>query len=473
MAVETVTKFTDRPRTFFPFVVWLLMLLVIATVVLRVVDRQARRLLPLATLLRLSLVFPDQAPSRFSLALKSGTGRALERAVADATAEQEFGTPQETAETVVALIGAVGRHDRMTRGHCERVRAYSDLIGQQLGLDEESASKLHWAALLHDVGKLDVSPAVLNKKGRLTPEEWEHVREHPAHSDRWIGGLTPWLGEWVLAASQHHERFDGQGYPYGIAGMDISLAGRIVSVADAFDVMTAARSYKKPFPAAQARVELTDNAGSQFDPQIVRAFLAISVGELRRVMGPVAWLAALPELVRASVSGALAPARTAVIAAGVAAASLVPAVSAPMHVVITPAANAASGAATTFAAAEEGTNGGPKSDTASRTGGDSSTAVPATESATGGAPADGTATAATVTRDTSTTPSTTRSGGSSNSGPGSSNSGPGGGGGNSGPGKIDITSPASTVPTTSPPSRPRPSPRRRRRQRQLPTRRSR
>ena len=103
MAVETVTKFTDRPRTFFPFVVWLLMLLVIATVVLRVVDRQARRLLPLATLLRLSLVFPDQAPSRFSLALKSGTGRALERAVADTTAEQEFGTPQETAEAVVAL----------------------------------------------------------------------------------------------------------------------------------------------------------------------------------------------------------------------------------------------------------------------------------------------------------------------------------------------------------------------------------
>jgi hypothetical protein len=105
-------------------------------------------------------------------------------------------------------------------------------------------------------------------------------------------------------------------------------------------------------------------------------------------MGPIAWLAALPELVRASVTGALAPARTAVIAAGVAAASLVPAVSAPMHVVITPAANAASGAATRFVA-EEGTNGGSKSDSASRNGGDSSTAVPATESATGGAPADG------------------------------------------------------------------------------------
>ncbi len=220
--------------------------------------------------------------------------------------------------------------------------------------------------------------------------------------------------------------------------MDISLAGRIVSVADAFDVMTAARSYKKPFPAAQARVELTDNAGSQFDPQIVRAFLAISVGELRRVMGPVAWLAALPELVRASVTGALAPARTAVIAAGLAAASLVPAVSAPLHVVITPAADAASGAASTFAAAEEATNG------ASKSGDDASTAVPATESATGGAPTDGTATAATVTmpHDTSTTTSpTTR--------PVTGTTSAAGGGG-SGPAQPDVGTPVTVAPVTAP-----------------------
>ena len=115
LAVETVTKFTDRPRTFFPFVVWLLMLLVIATVVLRVVDRQARRMLPLATLLRLSLVFPDQAPSRFSLALTSGTGRALERARAlppDGSPMKEAGrataTGREACRTLSQTSGGMG-----------------------------------------------------------------------------------------------------------------------------------------------------------------------------------------------------------------------------------------------------------------------------------------------------------------------------------------------------------------------------
>jgi hypothetical protein len=344
LVVQFVTRMFGRPTTFLPFVVWLALLLVVATLTLRIVDRYARRLLPLATMLRLSLVFPDRAPSRFAIALKSGTGRALERAVEGAEAEAQFGTPQETAEAVVALIGRVGRHDRLTRGHCERVRAYADLIGQELGLAGEDAAKLHWSALLHDVGKLDVDPAILNKKGRLTPEEWEHVKLHPARSDRWLAGLTPWLGEWALAASQHHERFDGQGYPYGLKGTNISLAGRIVAVADAFDVMTAARSYKKPFPAAQARVELTDNAGTQFDPAVVRAFLEISVGELKKVMGPVAWLAAIPELLRATVTGALEPARTAVVAASIAAAGLVPAVAAPVRLV-SPSSDVASGVA--------------------------------------------------------------------------------------------------------------------------------
>ncbi len=136
------------------------------------------------------------------------------------------------------------------------------------------------------------------------------------------------------------------------------------------------------------------------------------------------------------------------IAAGVAAASLVPAVSAPLHVVITPAAQAASGAASTFAAAEDGTNRGSETHGAAKTGGNSSTAVPATETATAGAPNDGTATAATVSRGSSTTTSpTTRP--ASGSGRGG-NSGPGGGE-NSDPEKIDITSPASTVPATTPP----------------------
>jgi HD-GYP domain-containing protein (c-di-GMP phosphodiesterase class II) len=324
VAVEVASHVLTRPRTLAPFIAWLLALMALATVVLRVVDAQSRRLLPLAALLRLSLVFPDHAPSRFGVALRSGSGRALQRSATDPADRFQHATPQESAEAVIALVGAISRHDRLTRGHCERVRAYADLIGQQLRLDPESAAKLHWAALLHDVGKLDVPAAVLAKKGELTPEEWAQVREHPAAAEHWLAGLRPWLGDWARAASEHHERFDGAGYPYGLAAEEISVAGRIVAVADSFDVMTSARSYKKPFPPAQARVELTDNAGTQFDPVVVRAFLEISIGDLRRVMGPIAWLATVPELLRLGVSSALAPVHSAAATAGVAAASLVP-----------------------------------------------------------------------------------------------------------------------------------------------------
>ena len=422
VAVELATHVVRRPATLGPFLLWLVALMALATLALRIVDRQVRRLLPLASILRMSLVFPDHAPSRFSIALKTGSGRALERAVANADAQQTFATPQETAEAVVALLGAVSRHDRLTRGHCERVRAYSDLIGQQLRLDPESAARLHWAALLHDVGKLDVPAEILNKKGKLTPEEWEQVRHHPAASDKWLVGLRPWLGDWSRAASEHHERFDGDGYPHGLAGEEISLAGRIVAVADAFDVMTAARSYKKPFPAAQARVELTDNAGTQFDPDIVRAFLAISLGDLRRVMGPIAWLATVPELVRLGVTGALVPARTAVTAAGLAAVSLVPVVVAPAHV--------AAPMDAAFASSAPSETGLTPSTTAPRRAGSGTGANARAESVTTSdttvPPASTTAPAQPV--ETGVPVATPSSGG----GGGGGNSGPGGGGGGAG-----------------------------------------
>ena len=430
VAVEIATHFVRRPANLGPFVVWLLALMALATLALRLIDRQIRRLLPLAGMLRLSLVFPDHAPSRFSIALKTGSGRALERAVADADAQHAFATPQETAEAVVALLGAVSRHDRLTRGHCERVRAYSDLIGQQLRLDPESAARLHWAALLHDVGKLEVPAEILNKKGKLTPEEWEQVRRHPGASDNWLVGLRPWLGDWSRAASEHHERFDGAGYPHGLAGEEISLAGRIVAVADAFDVMTAARSYKKPFPPAQARVELTDNAGTQFDPEIVRAFLAISLGDLRRVLGPIAWLATVPELVRLGVTGALVPARTAVTAASLAAVSLVPIVATPAHV-------AAPLDAAFAASTQAGAGAGPTTTTTtphrrssgSDLGGEST--AEAREASIASAPAVAAPTTTTAPGVTTTTlprgvavaPATPTGGG------GTGNSGPGGGGG--------------------------------------------
>ncbi|MEL6983455.1 MAG: Ig-like domain-containing protein, partial [Actinomycetota bacterium] len=180
----------------------------------------------------------------------------------------------------------LNRHDRLTRGHTERVRAYSVMIGEELGLEPAELELLNWSGLVHDVGKLAVPPEILNKPGKPDAEEWAILRNHPAAAEELVAPLRPWLGEWAESATQHHERFDGAGYPLGLAAHDITLAGRIVAVADAYDVMTSARSYKRPMPAQDARRELAINAGTQFDPVVVRAFLNVALGRLRLVMGP-------------------------------------------------------------------------------------------------------------------------------------------------------------------------------------------
>jgi len=241
-------------------------------------------------------VFPDEAPSRFSAALRSGSSRSLARRV---DGSGGAGTPEQAAaERLIELLSDFGRHDRLTRGHSERVRAYSVMLGEQINLSRDELDKLNWAALAHDLGKLDVPEAILNKAARPTEEEWKVLRGHPGAGAAYIDPLRDWLGDWIDAVTQHHERFDGTGYPNGFAGTEISLAGRIVSIADAFDVMSATRSYKKPLPPEQARAELLRNAGTQFDPRLVRSFLEISLGKMRWIIGPMGSLAQLPGLVR-------------------------------------------------------------------------------------------------------------------------------------------------------------------------------
>jgi hypothetical protein len=151
--------------------------------------------------------------------------------------------------------------------------------------------------MLHDVGKLTIPVALLNKQGNLDEYEWEIVHRHPDEGARIAAPLMPWLGEWGRVIEQHHERFDGAGYPRQLAGDDICLGARIVAVADAYDVMTSVRSYQtSPKSAAEARRELAKESGSQFDPAIVRSFLNISIGRLRWVSGPLSWLAQIPFL---------------------------------------------------------------------------------------------------------------------------------------------------------------------------------
>ncbi len=270
---------------------WWAQLAALSTVVVVIVDRFGRRALPLAGLLNLSLVFPDEAPSRFKVALRAGSTNRLRT---DLELSRPDETAQEAATRLLALVAKLGAHDRLTRGHTERVRAYSDLIATELGLSDDDRRKLSWAVLLHDIGKLSVRAEILNKVEPLTDDEWQVLRGHPAAGAEMVAPLADWLGDWVLATGQHHERWDGKGYPNGLAGVDISLAGRIVALADAYDVITSLRSYKAPMSAAVARQEMVRCAGTQFDPDVVRAFLRVSLGRLRLVGGPLAWLASLP-----------------------------------------------------------------------------------------------------------------------------------------------------------------------------------
>jgi len=261
------------------------------------VERAARRLLPLAALLDLSLIFPDRAPARFAVARRSGRPSELRASLQHAHDTGRTDHAQRL-QTVIELVLALSVHDRASRGHSERVRVFTDLLAEELKLPESDRNRLRWAALLHDIGKLEVSPAILNKPAKPSEDEWAVLHRHPEEGARLVAPLLPWLAEWGLAVEQHHERFDGTGYPRGLRGHEIALAARIVSVADVYEVMTAPRPYKRPMSVTAAREELVRVAGTQLDPAIVRAFLNISVGRLWRTIGFGAWIGQMPTLAR-------------------------------------------------------------------------------------------------------------------------------------------------------------------------------
>ena len=273
---------------------WWAAVLATSFVVINLADRLARKFSPLAALLNMSLVFPGAAPSRVKVALRTWTTSQLKSRVEEARERGLDDDPTRAGETVLMMVASLNAHDRVTRGHAERTRAYVDVLAEELEVPEADREILRWVALLHDVGKLGVSEKILNKEDKLTDEEWEAIRLHPRYGDALISPIREFLGSYADTILHHHERWDGTGYPQGLAGEEICYGARIIAVADAFDAMTARRSYQPAMSARFALRELSDNAGTQFDAVVVRAFLNMSASRLRRVMGPLTALAQLP-----------------------------------------------------------------------------------------------------------------------------------------------------------------------------------
>jgi HD-GYP domain-containing protein (c-di-GMP phosphodiesterase class II) len=179
---------------------------------------------------------------------------------------------QAYLDTINAVVNTLEARDPYTRGHTERVRTFAKYIAGRMGLTGEDMFNIEIGALLHDVGKIGVTDAILRKVGSLDKTEFEQIREHPAkgllilHDIAFLKGAIP-------CVLHHHERYDGSGYPEHRAGADIPLPGRIIAVADAFDAMTSNRPYRKRMQVTSALAELKQGAGRQFDPDVVRAFL--------------------------------------------------------------------------------------------------------------------------------------------------------------------------------------------------------
>jgi len=173
--------------------------------------------------------------------------------------------------TLRALTAALETRDAETHGHSERVVTFSLRLGREYGLTTHEMKALEFGSLLHDIGKIGVPDAILRKPAKLTDEEWIKMREHPLHGQQILRGIKFLEGASRVVA-QHHEKWDGSGYPLGLKNEEIDICARIFSVADAFDAITSDRVYRKGRPYQAAAEELNEWIGRQFDPKVVEAF---------------------------------------------------------------------------------------------------------------------------------------------------------------------------------------------------------
>jgi len=181
---------------------------------------------------------------------------------------------QSLIATLMALVSAIEAKDSYTQQHSSRVTEYASKIALRMACDHDDLQRLRSLAPLHDIGKIGVSDNILNKPGRLTDEEFNHIKAHPLIGVNIVSplGLNP---EELAVIRNHHERWDGRGYPDQLKGLEIPRLARILAVADAFDAMNSDRAYRKALPPAVCLEELRNGRGSQFDPDVVAAALDV------------------------------------------------------------------------------------------------------------------------------------------------------------------------------------------------------
>ncbi len=191
-------------------------------------------------------------------------------------------------DTATALVNAIDAKDQYSRGHSLRVAEYSKLIAEELDKDAEDCERVYYAALLHDVGKIGISDAIINKSGRLTPEEYGVIKQHPVMGNQILSSIReyPYIS---IGAHYHHERYDGKGYPDGLKGEEIPEIARIISVADAYDAMTSDRSYRTALPQAFVREEFVKGSGTQFDPNFAQVMIKLIDNDKDYLLREMTW----------------------------------------------------------------------------------------------------------------------------------------------------------------------------------------
>jgi HD-GYP domain-containing protein (c-di-GMP phosphodiesterase class II) len=169
---------------------------------------------------------------------------------------------------------ALDLRDKETEGHTQRVTEMTLRLARAMGLTEQELARIRQGALLHDVGKLGIPDSILLKPGKLTDEEWTVMRRHPNYAYEWLSPIA-YLRPALDIPYCHHEKWDGSGYPRGLAGEAIPLAARLFAVVDVYDALTSERSYRQPWPVKQVLEHIQAESGKHFDPQVVTAFLRL------------------------------------------------------------------------------------------------------------------------------------------------------------------------------------------------------